>query len=672
MMRFVESVWLVLFLLGLLLLGTLGTWDESAPFWYGASLVAIAGTGALLSRQNAPLRPPGWGSLTVMLLFYGYVAGRALTSEVAWLARQDLIFATTAVIAYLLIALRFTGPRQRGMILLTFTLLILGNVLTGLYQFYGDQKFMLFQSLGFARSIEKSSSGFYANTNHMAGFLVLAGFPFLGVAVLGKGVSSFLRALCGAVFLVSCLGIAYSTSRGGAVAFLAGLGLFTATSLVVVRSSSAKGKSSGKRMGWWFLGLTAGFALALVMMAVTFRKFYGTTGDLFSLSGREVLWDAALEQWQLRPFIGTGARSFEYMERAFRTLDTVWMVWAGEIDALYAHNDFLQCLADYGLIGISLALAVFISHAFHSLASIVRNRQGSAMDSGSGMARGVVIGSLCSLAGIAVHSLVDFNMHIGTNAVMVGALFGFMSTPGFIREAREMPPASPGRPKRALSPSVLCFSALTASISLIFLKYARTLAPADFHWAKGYQELRNAANDPGNMALWLQSSGDLQKAVNLDPQNPKAWYWLGFINVQLATEMPAQFADTFEKKAQEQLARSLQLYPQNPYAAGLAGSLADYFDEKDQADALFSTALRWGLNIQTVNNQFGDHLAKYRKDYYKAIAYYWVALNLSLDPVTRSDIQVKINTCIAKLKERGQTAPPEAFLKPGEIPAPRH
>lgn len=676
MMRFVETLWFLFFLLGLLMLGSLGTWDQTMPFWYGAAGVCIAGVGSLLSRQKPADRPAGKVAAGTLILFYAYIAWRALNSDVEWLARQDLVFATAGFVAWLLITFRFTAPRQRGAILAVFGILIVANVITGLHQYYQDKGFMVFQSLGFGRVEEKSASGFFSNSNHMAGFLNLALFPLLGVAVLGRGVSPFLRALGGLLFIAGGIGMGYSTSRGGIAGFLCALPLFIGIVLVILKSASSRQRGSGIRVKRWFFGLSGGFLLLIVVIFFFLRTRYGGANFLSNLAGlsdRGPLWDAALEQWQLNPVLGTGARSFEYMERAFRTLDTNWLYRAGEVDAIYAHSDVLQCLGDYGIIGFLLAVGALIAAGFHALRAIASSQAGGLKDTPAGFSAGLAVGSLCSMAALAVQSLADFNLHIGVNVVMASILMGFLATPGFQAQkaapAKTGPasaPASPEKPgKFAFSPGLLCLSAITAGLSLIFLIRSRNLAEADFFWAKGRQELISASSVPE----WLAASGHLQTTVRLDPVNANAWHYLGLLNTQLAKEMPAQFADSFDHKALDQLDRSLQLYPQNPYAAGLAGSLADYLGETGRGDTYFATALRWGLNIKTINNQYGDHLAAYKKDYAKAIGFYSIAFRMA-PPEEKPNIQRKIDKCIAKLKEEGKPAPPDAFIKPGDLATP--
>lgn len=663
MMRFVESVWLTCFLFGVLLLGLLGTGDLTTRFWYGAALIAVAGAGSLLSRQTRQARPAAKACLVIMLVFYSYIVWRGLHSEVKWMARQDLVFATTGLISYLLIALRFTGPRQRGIILGVFALLILANTISGLHQFHNDPKFMVFRSMGVDRIIEKSASGFFRNSNFLGGFLVLASFPLLGISLLGRGVSPFLRVLCALFFLTGAVGLGYSLSRGGTVAFFAALLLFIPLAVAQLRKPKDRKKSSRKRLTAWFALMACGFALLLYFTYGLLRTNYGDVNPFRSLSGREVFWDAALEQWQSSPIIGTGARSYEYMERAYRSLDTIWTVWLGEKDAVYAHNDYLQCLGDYGLIGLMLALAVLLAHSIYALISVFRSRRTDFPSGGENMAPALAIGGLCALAGIAVHSLVDFNLHIGVNVVMTGITLGFLAAPGFGLRRGAGPAAGPEPATSALfSPFLLVLSAVTAGLSVILLQNARRFSRPDLDYAAGVKELESASSVPE----WLAISGHFQNAVARDPDNPKAWHYLSLVNSRLADEMAPSVAAVFNRMALKQITKSLHLYPKNPYAAGLAGYLSDLEGEHTEADAYFKTALRYGLNIQSVNQQYADHLAFYKKDYSKAIGFYNIAYHLASADL-RPGILAQRDRCAARLNKRGETAPPEAFLNPGDV-----
>lgn len=85
----------------------------------------------------------------------------------------------------------------------------------------------------------------------------------------------------------------------------------------------------------------------------------------------------------------------------------------------HAHNDFLELLADTGLVG-GFCGALFIGLLF---------RRGFAdfQVAAGGTARALVAGPLVACAGMLLHSLVDFNLHIPSNA-LIFLLLAFLTT----------------------------------------------------------------------------------------------------------------------------------------------------------------------------------------------------------------------------------------------------
>ena len=665
MMRFVETIWLVFFLLGLLVLGVLGTWPETAPFWYGAGFIAVAGMGSLISRQGPPAEAVGWKRITVMALLACYLGWRGFTSEVIWLARQDLVFAGTAVIVYGLVAVRFTSPRARLGMLVVLFLLVAGNTGLGLYQYFSDPRMTIFRWFGLRRAAEVSAGGFFESGNHMAGFMTMAGLPLLGVAVLGKGLGNFIRAGAAAGFVLSGVGVAFSTSRGGVAGFFAAMGLLIVMCAILWWSGKRRHRGQTTRLGAYLIGLGIVFLGLLAGAGFVLKKVFGNADNLASLNGRGPLWDAALEQWQLAPFLGTGARSYEYMERGFRTLDTKWMTWAGEVDAVFAHNDYLQCLADYGMVGLGLVLLVAGTHLWAAIHSVMAGDEKEAGRTAPGLPAGLALGAAAGLCGIMIQALVEFNMHIGINAVMAGLLLGLMATPGFRKPLPTMSPKPVGEANRrprvgaGFSGPRLAAGGVIAALSLLLLESGWQLAPADYAWRQGKKQLTTAITLPDLIA----ASGTFQRATSLDPLNPHAWDMRGRVSLQIASLTAEKYARPFYEASLTQLKQSLSLYPKNPYAASQAGSVAGYLGRMEEADHLFSTALRWGLTIQSVNEMYGDFLLR-RKEYYKAMGYLIVALHQSGDADVRENLQRKVNFGLKQLKQQGIAPPAGAFISP--------
>jgi O-antigen ligase len=84
-----------------------------------------------------------------------------------------------------------------------------------------------------------------------------------------------------------------------------------------------------------------------------------------------------------------------------------------------AHNDYLQILADAGLIGGVIALA-FLALLFRRGLAAARTRDRQH--------RAIVIGALTGCFAIVIHSLVDFNLQVTANAQMFLALSALATT----------------------------------------------------------------------------------------------------------------------------------------------------------------------------------------------------------------------------------------------------
>ena len=198
--RALDTISFSLCLLGWLLLGVFGTWKEAAPFWIGAPLLWAAALCGLFTLHWGLRGKLSRACLASVLVFTGYIMWRALNSDVAWLARQDVVFGATAFIGWVLTAVRYEKRRHRFALIVVWSLLIAANLGMGLYQKYVNQEANPLSFLGFRHDSEDAVfGGFFPNSNHLCGFLELTAFIVLAIAVFGR-VHSFVKMLCGLVF----------------------------------------------------------------------------------------------------------------------------------------------------------------------------------------------------------------------------------------------------------------------------------------------------------------------------------------------------------------------------------------------------------------------------------------------------------------------------------------
>ena len=219
--------------------------------------------------------------------------------------------------------------------------------------------------------------------------------------------------------------------RGGVVALVSGLIVFSILSLCLLLSSGKRAVLLAGSVAVLVLVALGGLAASLIPgNAVLSSRMQGLWMDVY----REDLWRAAIHDLGLAPFFGLGAGSFQWSARLMMPFDS-----------LLAHNDFAQLLSEYGLVGFSLVAAFLGIHLWTGGAVFFRSLDpGRARRGGYPLwsdSRAVLIGAISVAVAEIVHSLLDFNMHLGANALLAGFCFGFLGNPG-LRSSRDE--CSPG------------------------------------------------------------------------------------------------------------------------------------------------------------------------------------------------------------------------------------
>ena len=87
----------------------------------------------------------------------------------------------------------------------------------------------------------------------------------------------------------------------------------------------------------------------------------------------------------------------------------------------HAHNDYLEMLADTGVVG--LALFVWM------LVGVFRSGFSKVMDRDDEEGRLLTLAALTGIVGILIHSFIDFNLHIPANAALFFVLCAAVAAP---------------------------------------------------------------------------------------------------------------------------------------------------------------------------------------------------------------------------------------------------
>ncbi len=254
--------------------------------------------------------------------------------------------------------------------------------------------------------------GPFVNRNNFAGFTELIVPPGLALLLLGA-VRRDRVPLVTVLTVVPVAALALSASRGGIVSFVAQLVLL----LLLLWKYGP-----GPRQWAVGVGLAALVALLIAWVGVSqaVRRFAAPGETQISLEKRMAM---VRDTWRIfldHPVVGTGMGTLESVYPRYETH------YDGRV-VNHAHNDYLELLSDTGLVGGFFGLAFLLLLLWGALGNIRRAQ--------NPLARAFSSGPLVSCAGLMVHGLVDFNLHIPSNAMLfiLLAYFAFERLP-----AREM------------------------------------------------------------------------------------------------------------------------------------------------------------------------------------------------------------------------------------------
>lgn len=299
-------------------------------------------------------------------------------------------------IAVLLIVRELSRHLQRraGLIALPVIVLATAEGLLGIMQHYSG---------GVSR-------GTYANRNHYAGLLEMA-LPFAvmqAVSLFRRGAMTVSLAMASAGVML--LGIVFSASRMG---FLAAL-----VCLVVMAFAGARRKLQ--------VAAAAGAAaLAFVFLptAQMISRISGLAADVSS-EARTRIWRETLPLIRAYPVFGCGLGAYE---SSFLPYKSVAPMQAVE----FAHNDYLQLLAEMGILGFGVAIGIGCL--------LVRSALRAA--AGEGESRDLGLACTGSFAAIALHSFTDFNLYIPANAMVLAWIAGIAAGLDTAGQPRSIPRA---------------------------------------------------------------------------------------------------------------------------------------------------------------------------------------------------------------------------------------
>jgi putative inorganic carbon (HCO3(-)) transporter len=211
---------------------------------------------------------------------------------------------------------------------------------------------------------------------------------------------------------VTFAGIVHSLSRMGFIAalcalFVMGTLAFGARPLSWVARSRKRQASA------------VGFVAALVLAGFLFLppdrlilRFAQLVSTDTTAGGRTQLWAETIPLIRAYPFFGCGLGGYETAFWRFKVSGVL-------VTDDFAHNDYLQLIAELGLVGFVIGTALALS--------VVKTAVRRAVGSEDPQERYFALAGAGALAAILLHSLADFNLYIPANAMLLAWIAGMIA-----------------------------------------------------------------------------------------------------------------------------------------------------------------------------------------------------------------------------------------------------
>jgi O-antigen ligase len=411
-MKFLRMGIFALVAFGIVAHGAVEDWAR-AVLETGAGLLFVAWTVReyFASREIvlSPLLPP---LLALSLLAIGQIVFHGTAS--AYSTRLDLLLLLAYAILLFLASQAFrTAEDWRGFVWFVMSFGFLVAVFGILQHLTFNGKLYWFREMRYGGI----PFGPYVNRNHFAGFAELVIPLALVPLVLGKVRRERWFAV-GIFALLPIVAIFLSASRGGILSFVAELGVLAL--LIVLR------RTGGKNV------LAGGVVLLLAFLLVSWLGVRQILERFSSMQSLEVNVGKRAtmrrDTWHIfreHPWTGTGLGTLPIVFPAYESL------YDGKI-VNRAHNDYLEMLADTGLVG-ALCCSWFLGVLFFASLKQLLMTDNS-------FAAALHLSGLVACCGILVHSLVDFNLHIPGNALLFFLLALLSTTPMPQNPSKRRPP----------------------------------------------------------------------------------------------------------------------------------------------------------------------------------------------------------------------------------------
>lgn len=393
--------------------GAVEPWSVALFELLVVALILLAGAKYFLAKK-IELALPAAALPLLSLIAFGLIQGvsfasaegqsRSLSFDVES-TRQTVALLFFITVAFVIAANTFSS-RERLFRLANF-LVIYGLALS---VFALIQHFTWNGSFYWIRPNTQSTSPFgpFVNHNHFAGYMEMIMPLALALALVH---SARLEARMFYLFAASvmCVAVLASLSRGGMIS------LAVSAIAVTLWGWNRRSAERSLRRSSRFAALARRAALVVTVLVGAGLGLIWVGPDRLAdrLSNEESqaetfhesrswIWEDTLQMIRANPLFGVGLGAYGTAHSVYRKEDR-------ELQVAQAHNDYLQIVADCGAVG-GLITVWFVVLVFRAI------RQGLAAS--DPLTSALALGSGGGILAMMIHSLVDFNLQLPSNALM--------------------------------------------------------------------------------------------------------------------------------------------------------------------------------------------------------------------------------------------------------------
>jgi O-antigen ligase len=444
------------------------------------------------------LELPGAAIATLPFLVYGAMNAAWIT-PVPWLGWRDWLGWAQMVAVFCVV---LAGVRTgRARMALFAGVVVLGALAVGMavYQQLKDPGWLMMgrrQALQFLGR----SSGPFGIPNSLAAFLNLL-LPATVALTFQRGAGALQRVVCGYLTALFACGVLLTFSRGAWLSL--GVAL-TAWPLLAVHGSARRWR--------WSLLVALLLVASVAALYLNSSEVRERADQLLRNQGevsRAVMWRAGWKLAGEHPLFGTGAGSYSVLFEKHRPA----RFWD---DPHWAHNDYLNTLSDYGIVGFLLSFGIAASMlAGRGRRLFQRGRRTGEIGRMPALRAGLAIGLLA----FALQLFVDFNLKIPALAQVAAIAAALVMAP------------SAGRILRGWERSVrMPWIVGALGVVLLAAGIPRWIVPIYRAEALRYEAreqlerlIRHPPAENEELRSIAATRDRLVQAVRIDPRNGYAW-----------------------------------------------------------------------------------------------------------------------------------------------------